>query len=81
MVAFHAELTSTISSPGSYHQLSFKTVHTNVGSSYNKYSGVVTCLVPGLYYFTWTVTASAGHRFDTELVKDGAAIDLSRVLD
>ena len=71
-VAFHATLKSTISAPGTHHELKFETVHTNIGNAYNQYTGAFTCFQPGLYVFTWTVTTHPSYYFDTELIQNAS---------
>lgn len=55
MVAFYAYINTHETNPESHQTLIFDVVRTNVGSAYNKHSGLFTSQDHGIFVFTWTI--------------------------
>lgn len=54
-MAFCAYMSTTEHNPSLRHIFVFDDVKTNIGSPYNKYSGMFTASSDGVYVFTWTI--------------------------
>lgn len=54
-MAFCAYMSTTEHNPSLRHIFVFDDVKTNIGSPYNKYSGMFTAPSDGVYVFTWTI--------------------------
>ncbi|CAC5371061.1 unnamed protein product [Mytilus coruscus] len=73
-IAFYAYMPSNEPLPALNHILVFRSVQTNVGGHYNKFSGVFTVPENGIYVFTWTVVCdSQGDRI-TQVVVNAAVV-------
>ncbi|XP_063411568.1 uncharacterized protein LOC134694487 [Mytilus trossulus] len=68
IVAFYAYLSHGESQPGKHQILVFDVVKTNVGLSFNKYSGMFTAPVNGVYAFIWTVSSGTYSYIYSQLV-------------
>lgn len=55
IVAFCAYMSTTEVSPSRHHVLVFDDVKTNIGSAFNRISGMFTAPIDGAYVFTWTI--------------------------
>lgn len=55
IVAFCAYMSTTEVSPTRHHVLVFDDVKTNIGSAFNRISGMFTAPIDGAYVFTWTI--------------------------
>ena len=55
-IAFYAYMSSDENYPSKHHTLVFDAVKTNTGNGYNKYSGLFTAPISGVYVFTSSVT-------------------------
>lgn len=54
-MAFCSYMSMTEHSPSLHHIFVFDDVRTNIGSAYNKNSGMFTAPSDGVYVFTWTI--------------------------
>lgn len=68
IVAFYGYLSHGESQPGKQQVLRFDVVKTNVGLAYNKYSGMFTAPVNGVYAFTWAVSTGMHSYIYSQLV-------------
>ncbi|XP_071155598.1 uncharacterized protein [Mytilus edulis] len=68
IVAFYGYMSHGESQPGKHQILDFDVVKTNVGLAYNKYSGMFTAPVNGVYVFTWTVSTGMHSYVYSQLV-------------
>lgn len=55
MVAFCAYMSTTEHSPSLHHTFVFDDVRTNIGSAYDRISGMFSAPVDGVYVLTWTM--------------------------
>lgn len=55
VTAFCAYMSTTEHSPSLHHVLVFDDVRTNIGSAFNRISGMFTAPIDGVYVFTWTI--------------------------
>lgn len=55
VVAFCAFMSTTEVSPSRHHILVFDDVKTNIGSAFNRISGMFTAPIDGTFVFTWTI--------------------------
>lgn len=58
--------------PGRHQTLIFDVVKTNVGSAYNKHSGLFICPDHGIYVFTWTIVADSNGYVYSEIMINSA---------
>ncbi|CAG2236289.1 C1QL [Mytilus edulis] len=68
-VAFHARL-SKPETPAKHHTIIFDLINTNSGNGYNKFSGVFTAPVDGIYVFSYTIVPECNSYGAFELVSN-----------
>ncbi|XP_063427223.1 complement C1q-like protein 4 [Mytilus trossulus] len=69
IVAFHARL-SKKETPAKHHTIIFDVINTNSGNGYNKFSGVFTAPVDGIYVFSYTIVPECSSFGAFELVSN-----------
>ena len=74
-VAFCAYMSTSENSPSLHHIFVYDIVKTNLGSAYNRYSGMFTAPDDGVYVFTWTIFSSVHSYIYTQLVVNSDASD------
>ncbi|XP_063427001.1 uncharacterized protein LOC134710561 [Mytilus trossulus] len=73
-IAFDAYMPSNEQLPALNHILVFRSVQTNVGGHYNKFSGMFTVPENGIYVFTWTVVCDIHAQRITQIVVNAAVV-------
>lgn len=73
VVAFCAYMTTSEVSPSLHHTFVFDNVKTNIGSVYNKYSGMFTAPSDGVYVFTWTILSGPQSYTNAQIVVNSQA--------
>ncbi|CAG2227878.1 unnamed protein product [Mytilus edulis] len=68
--AFYAYMSSHETNPGKHHTLHFDTIITNIGSAYNRYTGIFTPTVSGTYALSYSIKPYAGAYIPIELVRN-----------
>lgn len=68
--AFYAYMSSNELNPGKHHTLHFDTIITNIGSAYNRYTGIFTPTVSGTYVLSYSIKPYAGAYIPIELVRN-----------
>ena len=71
MIAFHAQASPHQRNLAIHQIVIFHNVTENIGQGYDPTTGVFTCIVPGLYYFTMTIMTDPNSQVETELVMNG----------
>ncbi|XP_062606509.1 uncharacterized protein LOC134268291 [Saccostrea cucullata] len=74
IVAFCAYMTSKEISPSLHHVFVFDVVKTNIGSAYNRNSGIFTVPIDGTYVFTWSIFSDAHSYIFTQIVINSKAL-------
>nr|XP_022300158.1 complement C1q-like protein 4 isoform X3 [Crassostrea virginica] len=74
-VAFCAHMAASEHSPSLHHIILFDIVKTNIGSAYNKNSGMFTAPADGVYTFTWTIFSGYYSYVYTQIVVNSNAFD------
>ena len=74
-VAFCAYMSTSENSPSLHHIFVYDIVKTNLGSAYNRYSGMFTAPDDGVYVFTWTIFSYENSYIFTQLVVNSDAFD------
>ena len=69
-VAFYAYMTSGEPNPGQHHILEFDHIVTNVGSVYNKFTGIFSVSKTGIYVLTVTMSGSPSSQIPVEFVRN-----------
>ncbi|XP_062620906.1 complement C1q-like protein 3 [Saccostrea cucullata] len=67
-VAFSAQLPGNLKNVKPFETIKYSSVTLNPGNHYNGKTGVFTAPSPGIYYFSWTILASAKQPFNTAIV-------------
>ncbi|KAK3084369.1 hypothetical protein FSP39_012334 [Pinctada imbricata] len=71
-------MSSNEHAPSRHHTLIFDVPRTNIGNSYNKYSGLFTAPSNGVYHFSWTIYSGCHSNIPTEILRNdeiyGAAL-------
>ncbi|VDH93187.1 complement C1q-like protein 3 [Mytilus edulis] len=78
-VAFYAYMSSGEQNPGQHQTMAFDHVVTNIASAYNKYTGIFTVPVTGLYVLTITLSGSPSSQIPLQFTRNNeilGAIDL-----
>lgn len=68
IVAFCAYMSTTEVSPSRHHVLVFDDVKTNIGSAFNRISGMFTAPIDGAYVFTWTIFSDRHSYINSQIV-------------
>ena len=74
-VAFCAYMSTSENSPSLHHIFVYDIVKTNLGSAYNRYSGMFTAPDDGVYVFTWTIFSDYNSIVFTQIVVNSATFD------
>ena len=75
--AFYAYMSGHESSPGSHHTLIFGSVITNIGDHYNRYTGIFTAAIAGIYVFSYSITPGIGAYIPVEIVRNNGVVGSS----
>jgi len=75
--AFYAYMSNNENNPGRHHTIIFDHVIINYGNAYNRYTGIFTSPITGLYVFSYAITAYNGARIPVEIVKNAQVIGSS----
>ena len=75
LVAFCAYMTASEVSPSLHHTFVFDSVKTNLGSAYNKHTGIFMTPDDGVYVFTWTIFSNFNSQILTQIVVNSGAFD------
>lgn len=75
--AFYAYMSNKENNPGRHHTIIFDHVITNYGNAYNQYTGIFTAPIPGLYVFSYAITADNEASIPVEVVKNAQVIGSS----
>ncbi|XP_061195308.1 uncharacterized protein LOC133203556 [Saccostrea echinata] len=73
IVAFCAYMSSKEISPSLHHVFVFDVVKTNIGSAYNRNSGIFTVPMDGTYVFTWSVFSDFNSYITSQIVINSQA--------
>ena len=75
LVAFCAYMSTSENSPSLHHIFVYDIVKTNLGSAYNRNSGMFTAPDDGVYVFTWTIFSDFRSYVHTQIVVNSAVFD------
>lgn len=68
VVAFCAYMSTTEVNPSRHHILVFDDVKTNIGSAFNRISGMFTAPIDGAFVFTWTIFSDRHSYINSQIV-------------
>lgn len=75
--AFYAFMKSSEPNPGSHHTLIFGIVITNIGTHFNRYTGIFTAPIAGIYVFSYSITPDTSSYIPVEIVRNNDVVGSS----